>query len=385
MMGWGEQYLSPLALALGVRESLSGLVTTVPYVLGALVGLQVPRLVRAAGSYRRPVAGLALVQGLAFLPLVGACLAGSIAFPALLAVLGVYYAAGLATGPPWMAWADTLIPRVVRPRFFAYRTVLARVVMGLSLLASGALLEAATARGQRLAGFAVLMSIAFLARMGSAFLLSRQSDVPAPDEEVKDVPFTVLFSREQRRRDGDLVVFLLAFSGAASVAMPLLPALMLEQRHLGYAAWSWIAATPFLARVLVLPAIGHLAATRGASTVLAAGAGCAGLVPLLYLAPLGLPYYLAVAFLEGAAGSAHTLGGFLLLFEEIRSEERCSIMAKFNVAVGAAMAAGAALGGLLLRALGEGLPAYQAVFVVGGLGSFASLVLLRRFLASSRG
>lgn len=382
MVGWGEQYLSPLALALGVRESLSGLVTTVPFVLGALAGLAVPRLVRAAGSYRGPVAGLALIQALAYLPLVGACLHGSIGFPVLLVVLAIYYAAGLSTGPPWMAWADTLVPRLVRPRFFAYRTVLARVVMGLSLLASGALLEAATARGIRLEGFAVLMSVAFVARVGSSWMLSCQSDVPAPAEEVKDVPFTVLFSRQSRRRDGALVTFLLTFLGATSVAMPLLPALMLEQRGLAYTHWSWIAAMPFLARVLVLPWIGHLAATRGAAVVLAGGASLAGLIPLLYLVPLGLPWYLLVAFLDGTAGSAHTLGGFLLLFEEIRSEERCSIMSKFNVAVGAAMAAGAALGGLMLRFLGEGLLGYQVVFLGGALATFLSLVQLRRFLAA---
>ena len=213
-------------------------------------------------------------------------------------------------------------------------------------------------------------------------MLSRQSDVPAPAEEVKEVPFTVLFSRKTRRRDGQLVLFLLAFLGATSIAIPLLPALMLEQRGLSYTHWSWLAATPFLARVLALPWIGHLAATRGAHVVLVIGAAGAGLVPLLYLAPLGLPYYMGVAFLEGTAGAAHTLGGFLLLFEEIRSEERCSIMSKFNVAVGAAMAAGAGCGGLLLRILGEGLPAYQVVFATGAVATFSSLVLLRRFLAA---
>jgi hypothetical protein len=382
MIGWGEQYLSPLALALGVRESLSGLVTTVPFVIGALAGLRVPSLVRAAGSYRGPVSGLAMIQALAYLPLLAACLYGAIAFPVLLMVLAIYYAAGLATGPPWMAWADTLVPSRIRPRFFAYRTILARVVMGTSLLASGAVLEAATARGQRLLGFAVLMAVAFLARMGSAFLLSRQSDVPAPPEEVKDVPFTVLFSRRTQRRDGALVTFLLVFLGAVSIAMPLLPALMLEQRGLPYTSWSWIAAAPFLTRVLALPTIGRLAATRGAATVLRLGATGAVLVPALYLLPLGLPWYLTVALLDGVAGSAHTLGGFLLLFEEIRSEERCSIMSKFNVAVGASMAAGAGLGGLLLRALGEGALAYRVVFLVGSLATLASLAQLRRFLAT---
>jgi len=379
MVGWGEQYLAPLALALGVSESLSGLVNTIPFVIGALAGLLVPALIRRAGSYRTVTVALAGIQGLALLPLIAAALVGSMPFPALLLVLSVYFAAGLGMFPPWMAWSDVLVPKLVRPRFFAYRTLLARLSTGASLLASGWVLETLTGMDLRLEGFALLLTVAFLARMGSTATLAAQSDVPAPAEEVREVPFRVLLCRKEVRKDGTLILFLLCFVGALSIALWLLPALLLEQRQLSYTQWSVLFATPLLSRVAALPFMGHLAATRGPTRVLAAGTAGTGLVFLLWTRPWGFAYYLGVAVLEGIAGSAYVLGGFLLLFDAIPREERCATLAKVNVAVGATMAAGAILGGGILRVLGESELGYTAVFGTSGVLVLASLAILRGF------
>lgn len=381
MVGWGEQNLTPLALALGVRESLSGLVHTVPFLLGAALQLGVPALVRRSGTLRPVVVGLAALQALALLALAAAALRGAVWLPLLLGILVLYWGAGLGTGPPWMTWMDTLLPRPVRARFFARRTVLARLTMGASLLGAGWVLERATAAGARLGGFAVLMAVAAAARVASAALLAKQSDVPATPDEVRDVPLGVLFSRKVVRRDGRLVLFLLAFVGAGAIAMPLLPAFLLEQRKVGYMAWSVLAAAPFLARLVALPFIGSVAARRGPEVVLAWGVTLACAVPAAWvLCPDHLGAYLVLAFLAGAIESAHVLGSFLLVFEAVRREERCSIMASYNLAVGLSLTLGAGIGGGLLRFLGEGADAYTAVFLLAGAGQALSLVLLRRFL-----
>ena len=77
MVGMGELYIAAFAVALGLGETVSGLVATVPLLLGATVQLLTPRLVVLVGSQRRFVSACALLQALSFVPmLVGAVLDG---------------------------------------------------------------------------------------------------------------------------------------------------------------------------------------------------------------------------------------------------------------------------------------------------------------------
>lgn len=382
MAAFGEQYLGPLALALGVDEARSGLVVALPFMLGAVAALATPGLVRRAGGYRRPVVALATLQGLALTPLIAACLVGSLSFPALVVVLASYFGAGLGTLAPWMAWVGELVPGRVRPRFFAARALLARVVTGLGLLAAGGLLEWATARGARLEGFAALLTLAAIARLVSAAALARHTPVAVGAGDLRDVTLAEFFSPSRGRQDAGVVLSLLALVGAVAIWQPLLPALLLEQRQLGYASWSLLTATPFLARIVALPVAGRLASRVGPRPLLISGVALAGLVPVLWVVPGGIGYLLVVAALEGIAGAAYTLGGFLLLFEALRREELCAVMAKFVLAMGLALALGAGLGSGLLSALDASLGAYRVVFGLGGLATLGALALLPRPPAS---
>ena len=53
MVGIGEMYLPAFVLALSASDIASGLITSVPLVIGALVQLAAPRIIRRLGSYRR--------------------------------------------------------------------------------------------------------------------------------------------------------------------------------------------------------------------------------------------------------------------------------------------------------------------------------------------
>lgn len=383
MVGWGEQYLTPLALAFGVPEAYSGLVYTLPFLAGGMLQLGVPLLTRAIGSYRPVVVLLCGIQAATLLGLSGAAWCGGLPLPLLALLLWLYWGAGLGTGPGWLTWMDTLIPAPIRARFLAHRTLVARVTMGLSMLLSGWILETWSQAGLRLTGFAILMGVAGLSRLVSALLLARQSNVDISVEEAPWVSPSYLWSRRDPSSGGPFLSFLLVFLGSTAIALPLLPAWMLRQNQVGYLAFSWIAAAPLLARLLVLKAFGRVAAQRGPLPVVTFGASLSALVTLLWTLPGGVGFYLGVGALAGAAEAGYGLGSFLMFFTAIRRHERCSVMSLYNLAVGATLTLGALLGGWLLSTLGENLWGYRVVFGVSALCQFLSLGLLRQIWKTS--
>ena len=122
MVGVGETYLVPFALALGIAAGQASLLATLPVLAGSLLQLVAPAGVRWLGSYRRWVVGCAALQALCFVPLFGAALAGTASPAARCSRVGAaYWGFGMATGPAWNAWVGTIVPARLRARFFARR------------------------------------------------------------------------------------------------------------------------------------------------------------------------------------------------------------------------------------------------------------------------
>jgi len=76
--------------------------------------------------------GFKAAQALLFLPLALGAATGGLGVIALFSLMTLYWGTGLATGPPWVTWIETLVPRRLRARYFGRR----------GIITSGALLAA---------------------------------------------------------------------------------------------------------------------------------------------------------------------------------------------------------------------------------------------------
>src|SRR3974390_1270792 len=75
MVGIGETYFPAFVLALGMGEIASGLIASIPLLLGPALQMVSPAAVLWLGSNRRWVIACVAIQAASFLPLVGAALA----------------------------------------------------------------------------------------------------------------------------------------------------------------------------------------------------------------------------------------------------------------------------------------------------------------------
>jgi MFS family permease len=375
MVGIGEAYLPAFVLALSLGEVASGLITTVPLVAGAVLQLVSPRAVARLRSHRRWVVLCASVQALSFVPLVFGALWGSLPVGVVFLVAALYWGTGLATGPAWNSWVGRTVPGRLRARFFSRRSRFNQAAVLSGFLAGGIVLQLGAGPARAPLFFAVLFSVALLARVSSSWFLYRQSEPALTPEQLQPVTPGELLRRLRRGNYGRVLLYLLLVQMAVQISGPYFTPYMLRQLSFSYAGYAAILSTTYLTKVVALPLFGRIARVHGARWLLWAG-GC-GIVPVSGLWAVSEDFYflLAVQVLSGIAWAAYELGSFLLIFDIVPFQERTSVLTLHNLANSIAMAGGSFLGALILWRLGENPTGYKAVF----LGSSAARLLALPF------
>ncbi len=257
MVGIGETYLPAFVLALSANQLASGLVSTVPLVLGAVAQLAAPYGIKRLGSYRRWVVLCAAVQALSFLPLLVAALTGAMSTWLVFAVVAVYWGSGLAGGPAWNQWVSTLVPQRVRARYMARRTRLAQASLLAGFVVGGVSLQLGSRAGYPLVVFALLFLIALASRVVSAGCLRVQREPLPPSEE--QAPHDSISPTHAAASGRRLVRYLVAVQGAVQISAPYFTPYMLCHLDLGYADYVILIATAYLAKVVCLAGLGRVA------------------------------------------------------------------------------------------------------------------------------
>lgn len=389
MVGAGESYFAAFALAVGLGEVSAGLVSSVPLLAGGVLQLISLRAVKWIGSEKRWIVLCSAMQALAFVPLVIAAVTGSVSLGALLVIASVYWAGGLAGGPAWNTWIEVIVPRKIRPRYFARRTRISQFMTLIGLVGGGALLQWAEASGQTLAGFACLFVIAGMFRIWSVYWLARHQTPSVVSKSA--IGSRLNRSRTDRSAKGDatpyagngmavsgvrLLAYLVMVQGMVQVSGPYFASYMLEELQYSYASFVTLLAAGFLAKVAALNAWVTVAHRGGAKMLLWIGG--VGIVPLasLWIVSQNFYWLIAVQILSGTMWAAYELGFFLLFFEALPIERRTRMLTYYNLANTSAWCAGALIGAWLLKSNGVGETGYYVLFGISSLGRLAALGLL---------
>lgn len=403
MVGVGESYLAAFALAVGLGEISAGLVSSVPLLVGGVLQLISLRAVAWFGSEKRWIVFCATLQGLSFFPLVWAALSGSIALVPLLAIASLYWAGGLASGPPWNTWMESIVPARIRPSYFARRTRTSQICTLVGLVGGGTMLQWADNRGYTLLGFAAIFAAAALFRIWSVSHLARHQ---TPDSHTAGLNLRrpmrsrpeVADEAETRRVDGELsakgksggksnassvgisgirlLSYLVAVQLMVQISGPYFAPYMLKQLNFSYSQFVTILAVGFLSKIIALSFWGRFTRRYGAKRLLWTGG--VGLVPLSSLWIISDNMY-QLAFVQALSGimwAAYELGFFLMFFETLPIEKRTRMLTYYNLASMIALCSGAFIGAAMLRYMGGGQSAYWVLFGVSSIGRFLALGLL---------
>lgn len=385
MVGCGETYLPAFALALGLGPVASGLVASVPILVGATLQLVTPLAIERIGSNRGWVIGCTVVQAVSFLPLIWWAIGGRAELWQLLVAASAYWSAGMAGVPAWNSWMAALVPDRMRTTYFAQRNRLSQFGVFAGFVVGGLVLQFAEPRGLTLPAFAILFALAATFRLLSTACLwacREPHRPPGVDDGAPRQPLPARVAAAVRgmwgRPSGALVVYLCCFVFGAQFAGPYFTPYMLREMKFSYHAFMLVFATSFLAKALFMPAIGRLASRIGSVRLLWVASLAIAPLSLLWLPSTHVAYLAGVQVLAGTCWAAYELAVTVLFFEALGDRERTGVVTVYNLGIAVATVAGAACGGLLLRSLGETRGAYAAVFAVSCLLRLAVLPLLRR-------
>ena len=376
MMGIGENYFPPFVLAISSSQLASGLVSSVPIVIGAALQMVAPCALKRIGSYRRWVVLCSAVQALAMIPLAIAALRGSMSVPAVFAFVAVYWGSGMAGGSAWNAWVGTIVPEQCRPRYFAWRTRMCQAGMLAGFLFGGLALQLGVSCGEQLGMFVLLFAVATGSRFVSVAYLTTQSEPVPPDAHVRLPTRAELTSFLGRRGVGRVFLYLLAVQAAVQISGPYFPPYMLRQLGLSYGSYMVLIGVAFAAKIVFLPAMGRLVDRWGTTRLLWIGG--IGLIPLssLWILSDHFAYLLGLQILSGAAWAAYELAMLLLAFETIPREKRVGMLTVYNMANATAILLGSLVGGSILALLGEVRKAYWLLFLVSSTARLAAIPVL---------
>jgi|HubBroStandDraft_6_1064221.scaffolds.fasta_scaffold06227_5 MFS family permease len=378
MVGTGETYLPAFVLAAGLGDVIAGLVASVPQLAGGIAQLICPRGVRLLGSHRRWVVTCAAIQGLSFVPLVIAAWQGTVSATLVLAVAVLYWSAGLASSPPWNTWMGTVVPGLVRSRYFARRARIQQGAVLIGFLAAGAAIEFGATSENALAGFGLLFALAVACRFASVSFLARTSEPEPMPSNVRHIPLPALMKRFCRGAEAQRLLYISLVQGAAYVASPYFAPYMLRVLKLSYAEYVVLISTAYVAKVVSLSLWGGVAARFGVRKLLWIGG--IGIVPSAgaWLISNQFWFLMLVQLASGTAWAAYELAVFLISFNSIRAEERTSVLTVFNLTTTAAMVVGSLLGAGVLVLFGATRPVYFILFGGSSLLRLGTLFFLRR-------
>jgi len=378
MVGIGESYLPAFALALGQGSVTAGLVATVPMLAGALLQLASPAAVGILDSHRRWIVLCAALQACCFAPLVVSALAHRMDLGLLFLVASLYWGLGMSTGPAWTTWASSLVPRRLRPAFFANRARASQLALVLGLVGGGMVLQLGKSRDFEFEAFAAIFAIALGARGVSAAFLYSQREPHSLEVGETSISPAVISRHVRTGGHGRLLFFLLTFQMSVMIASPYFTPFMLSELRLSYLEFTILTATAFGARVLALPSLGRYVRRVGTNRVLWRAGLAISTFPILWLVTDHFAWLLLLQVVSGVGWAAFELASLLSFFERIPPHGQTSVLTLYNLANATAIVTGSALGGSLLRGFGEGPSGFVAIFVVSTLARVVMLAFLRQ-------
>lgn len=392
MVGIGETFFAAFALSVGLGEVASGLVASLPLLAGGLLQLISPRAVLLVGSEKRWVVGCAALQSLTFIPLVVAAAYGSISLGALLLIASLYWACGLASGPAWNTWMQSVVPSRLRANYFASRTRASQLTTFVSFVAGGLVLEWARGSGSELVAFALLFGGAAAFRMLSVVYLTRHHSLIDPHRRdgqtrwrggeaaglTAELDASLASIDDIAPLGRRLLAYLVVMQGMVQIAGPYFAPFMLEKLQYSYGHFVALLAVAFAAKAIAFPIWASLARRRSAGWLLWVG-GC-GIIPgsILWVVSQNFFWLIGVQIVSGALWAAYELGFFLLFFEMLPIRQRTRMLTLYNFANTLAWCGGSLVGAGILAYCGASHGAYMLLFALSSLGRGAAVVLLIR-------
>ncbi len=370
-------YLALYALALGATRAQIGWMSALSSLSAAL--LLIPGAALAAQPGRRKAVVLLSGGGIARVALLLLALAPlALASPAIVYVviaLAVVREAFANLGlPAWVSLTADIVPLAWRGRYFGSRNM----AMGLAGMAITLVVGQLITRAGSPAGYQLALGLAFAAGAVSTFSFARLRDPsaarlrPAPAE----TPRRSLW--QDLRAHPAFLTFCAAaalWNFSLNVAGPFFNVYVIQGLNGDAGSVGLLSVVSALSGLPGQRLFGILADRWGPRRVQLLTGLIIPLLPVAWVFVRSPWHVIPINIVAGFVWAGYTLASFNLLLTIVPEDQRPRYTALYQIVVLASLAAGAAVGGIVITGWG-----YAAVFVLSGAGRFIAALLFARFV-----
>ena len=394
MDGFGLRYITPYALALGASRLHIGFLTSLPALIGNISQLFAPRLMEK-NSRRRIVFWGVLMQALMWLALIFIGVGffvfdweSNISSIMLVLVYTLLILFGAAVGPAWSSWMKDIVDKKEMGRYFGKRGRIAGVVALISMLIAGFILDYFK-QTKIFIGFSILFFIAFVGRVGSAYLFTKKYEPKFKSDRNYYFSIVQFFKEMRKNNFGRFVIFTSLMGLSVSFAAPFFAVYMLEDLGFSYLQFTVSIISSSIFSLIALPLWGKFSDSYGNLKSIRIAGFFISTIPLLWLVSyfvFGLSLsrvFIFILIIEGFAGftwAGYNLSAGNFIYDAVSRERMALCVAYFNVFNGFGVFFGATLGGFVASQNFSlfGLGSLLIVFLISSLLRFSSLLVLHR-------
>jgi MFS family permease len=392
MLGAGENYLSAFGVFLRGTPLQVGILSSLPPLLAGILQVGGVWATRFISSRRRFIAIGAAIQAciwpviglLALLPQLGE------QRPLLLIFLACCYhgMSGIIT-PVWNSLIGDMVPHGTRGRFFGLRSRAAGLYTFIGLLGAGLFLHVAKLADWAAYGFLAVFLIVFLARLYSAYWLTRHADPEFTYSASDQFSFAQFILRSRHSNFARFVYCFSAINFAVFFAAPYYAFYMLDVLHFSYLKFMLVTSPMIFSQFLTLQRWGDLSDRFGNKKLLTVSSFGLCLMPFMWLLSHNTLYLIFVQLYGGTMIAGFNLSSANFLFDAVTPPKRARCVAYQSIVNGIFVFVGTLLGGQVIH-WGSFLPAlswlpvpnspFLGVFFLSGvLRLAAALIFLPRF------
>ncbi|MGB9708092.1 MAG: MFS transporter [Candidatus Pacearchaeota archaeon] len=377
--GSGMRYITPFALKLGATNAHIGFLTSLPSLLGNFSQLFVPKLMEKTSRKKIVVLG-ALLQAIMWLLVI---VIGALYFifnvnstitPALLIIIYTLLVLfGAILVPAWNSWMKDIVTEN-SGKYFGNRNRIVGFVALVSMLFGSFILDYFS-QTKIFIGFAILFTIAFVARLVSAFLLSKKYEPKLTYEKGYYFSFWQFVRYIPKSNFGKFTVLVALMQLATAIASPFFAVYMLKDLGFSYLQWILVTIASSLVSLLFMPLWGKFADHYGNIKATKITSFLVALVPLLWFFSIFiskeflLSYLIIIEAFSGMVWAGFNLSSSNFIYDAVTRQRIALCVAYSNIMNGIGVFMGATSGGFLssLHFAVLGISPILTVFLISGL------------------
>ena len=346
MTGFTEQYLTPYALAMGAATPQIGLLTSMPNLFGALSQVAAPEAAERFGGRKKLILLSIFLQGLVWLPMAAIpwVIPPVYQVPTLIAWVILFNVTGAYAASPWNSILSDCVAERKRGDFFGLRNRTMGFITVVCSFVAGAILHFCH---QDITGFAIIIGLAFVARMISWGFLTQVHEPPLVIRDEHRFSLWDFLRRLKESNFAKFTLFVACLTFTVNLMSPFFSVYMLRDRQFSYLEYTVVNVTATIASLLSMRYWGKHADVAGNLRVIRLSCWMIPVIPFFWLVSASIHYLLLVQVIAGFFWAGFNLCATNFIFDAVSPEKRTRCIAYFNVLNGAAICLGAFIGGVI--------------------------------------